>query len=210
MLAIVRWVAWNALLAFIPVGLAYAIAALARGKRQRLLRYTALALMAPVWFAFLPNTCYLVTEWRHFLEALSRGNLVEQWMHDREALMLVVAYSIFFLGYSLLGLYSFTLAVRPIVPIVRRITRHLWILAIPFFILMALGVYLGLVLRFNSWDLLHQPQAIWESALYALSHPFLAALILALAVFLWLAYLFFDIWIDGYQTRRLQTMVESS
>lgn len=201
LLIMILGVAWNLFLALIPVGLAYAIAYLWRKMSGRFWLQLTIAILALVWFFFLPNTCYLVTEWRHFLSTVDRNNL---WIReqDRRAMMLIVAYSVFFLGYSLFGMITFTLAIRPILPLARRIIPRLWIVAVPFYLLMSLGVYLGLVLRYNSWDLLQRPEAVWNSALEALSRPYLATLIILFAVFLWLGYLFFDIWIDGYLLRR--------
>lgn len=50
------WVAWNLVLAIFPVLLGRSIGALA--SRNKPLAWALL----PVWLAFLPNTCYLLTE----------------------------------------------------------------------------------------------------------------------------------------------------
>src|SRR5690606_21264349 len=39
-------------------------------------------------------------------------------------------------------------------------------------LLISIGVYVGRVLRFNSWDLLSQPIALGKELLFLFSHPF--------------------------------------
>src|SRR4051812_24569935 len=60
---------WNLALAAIPVPAAYAFASrvrTAKASRSRLPVASA-AVLGLVWLVFLPNSCYLMTEWRHFL-----------------------------------------------------------------------------------------------------------------------------------------------
>ena len=62
-------VAWNLFLAVIPVALAFAIA---RGARRDMreagrIRWGLWLPLGVVWLAFLPNSCYLLTEWRQLL-----------------------------------------------------------------------------------------------------------------------------------------------
>ena len=62
-------VVWNFFLALIPVVLAFVIYyGVQRDKRRDDPAHKVfwLGLMF-IWLVFLPNTCYLVTEWRHFL-----------------------------------------------------------------------------------------------------------------------------------------------
>lgn len=194
----IRWVAWNTFLAVIPVLLAYVIAWIGTRWRQSAV-VPVLIVLGLVWLAFLPNTCYLFTEWRHFLALVHRDGLYAQWTygHNPEVMMRMVAYSLFFLGYSLIGLVTFGLAIRPVARLLTGYGLRTWVLALPFFPLVSLGVYLGLVLRFNSWDLAHRPGVVFAGIADALTNPTLLGMILAFAAFLWLAYLVFDIWVDG-------------
>lgn len=73
--------------------------------------------------------------------------------------------------------------------------------AFPFFAIVSLGVYLGLVLRFNSWDLLVRPAAVWKAIMEITHRPLLAIFIAAFGLFLWVAYEALDIWIDGLKWR---------
>ena len=67
----------------------------------------------------------------------------------------------------------------------------------------AVGVYLGLVWRFNSADVLHPRRLlIIGQVLVMVTHsPVLMGLILAFAVGLWGMYFLFDIWMEGALAR---------
>ncbi|MBI3947377.1 MAG: DUF1361 domain-containing protein [Armatimonadetes bacterium] len=207
-ISVLRWVGWNTLLAVIPVAAAYAVAWLAGRPAKRRLPARALAgALLVVWVAFLPNTCYLLTEWRHFLEWLYQTDLYARWHvgRDSSAMLRLVTYTGFFAAYSLIGMLTFALGIRPIKAVVRRHTRRLWLWAIPFFTLMSLGVYLGLVLRFNSWDLIHRTEQVWMAVATVPYRPVLAGLIIVFGLFLWAAFICIDIWIDGVQCRWQRT-----
>jgi uncharacterized membrane protein len=62
-------------------------------------------------------------------------------------------------------------------------------------------VYLGLVLRFNSWNLINRPNEIWAALLQVGGRPKLIAFIVMFGLFLWAAYESLDIWIDAVTER---------
>jgi len=191
---IARWITWNLLLAAIPVALALSM--------RRLWSRDARAMVWPLgllWLIFLPNTCYLLTEWRHFFYILERDQFYSQWqvLHDINALRQLILYCLFYLGYSALGMLAFVLAVRPVYRLLRCANQSAWLWGLPFFPLISLGVYLGLILRFNTWDLLHAPGRIIAESWQAVTRPYLFTFILSFGAFLWLSYFVLDIWIDG-------------
>jgi len=200
-LASIISVMWNGTLALIPVGAAYAFRGVVDRRPTSVGRFLAAAALAVIWLAFLPNTCYLLTEWRHFLEALDSQNLFMRAGGDSVLFIKLVLGSLFYFFYSLFGMVAFAMAIRPMerAAIKRGISVRLW--ALPFFAAVALGVYLGLVLRFNSWDLLKSPSVVWEAIVEVGGRPRLAAFILAFGGFLWVAYESLDIWIDGLKQR---------
>jgi uncharacterized membrane protein len=103
--------------------------------------------------------------------------------------------------YVMAGALSFALAIRPVHRLASRIGLAAWKWGIPFFGLMSLGVYLGLILRYNSWELLTRPGLILTSVWAAVQRPRLLLVILAFGGFLWAAYGMMDIWIDGFLAR---------
>lgn len=200
-----RGVTWNLFLAVIPVVLG-ALAAWGmkrRGKQTNLPVWVTLPLLV-VWLAFLPNTCYLLTEWRHLLYDSRWSQLLDAGQENSGAMLSVARWSLFFLLYSAAGVLTFGLAVRPVDRALRA-TGFRSVLLAPFlFFLVALGVYLGLRARFNSWDFVTDPLPIWERTRDAFrSRPVLGA-IAAFGGVLWLIYLAVDVWIDGLLARLRQ------
>jgi len=194
------WFSWNLLLAVIPVALAFFMRRLwVDGSRNARMLFW---LFGFVWLIFLPNACYLLTEWRHFFSMLERNDLYTRWLvlKDIGALRRLIGSFLFYLFDSGLGMLAFALAIRPVYGLVRG-ARHAWLWGIPFFPLMSLGVYLGLIERFNTWNLLHAPDTVIAEGWRAVNRPELFGYILAFGAFLWLAYFLLDMWFDGVLLR---------
>lgn len=208
MMIFLSGVTWNIFLALIPIILAYTIDKIYKIHSTSIIRNTSIALIGLVWIFFLPNTCYLLTTWRHFLADVGSNNLHTRWQDNSVSALYMMIYTLFYLCYSGIGVYAFALATRPIVRIIENTRTRLWIFGIPFFILMSVGVYLGLILRFNSWDILSRPQEIWWSAAQIIDKPVLAGLIILFAGFLWITYMIMDIWLDGFMCRWKKTCMK--
>ena len=203
---LIRWVVWNTFLALIPVAAGYAIYALYRFPRRRTYATGVLMLLLGlVWFAFMPNTCYLLTEWRHFLDAIGYTNLYAEWHVSKTAAVRLMMYTLFYMFYSGIGALTFAFAIRPIAFVMRQRGYTPWVWAIPFFLLMSLGVYLGLILRLNSWDIITRPEYVWSSVTGALSNRGLMFIVTAFAGFLWFVYAVMNIWVDGLMLRLRRT-----
>ncbi len=195
-------VAWNLFLAVVPVALSFFIAHGLRAQmRQRgrvhWLRWLPLLLL---WLAFLPNTCYLLTEWRHYLDTVTHNPVYQQAQQDRENIVPVLLLTAFYVLYSGTGLLLLFLAVWPLDRLARRRLGHgIWPAQGLLFALCSLGVYLGLVNRYNSWQIARPShlQAIVHSALSAAHSTVLLALIMGFGVILWTLYTLFDIGMDG-------------
>lgn len=194
-----HWILWNLFLAAIPVGTAYLLAWCADTwtLRRKLVPWIAWLPLALVWLAFLPNTCYLLTEWRHFLfdnHFVAVRDAVE---NDRTLMLHVARQGLFFVAYSGFGVLCFTLSIRPIERLLRKAGVILLPLTLGFFFLTSLGVYMGLIVRLNSWDILTRPGYVLDVAIGALSNPLLLETIVVFAFLLLLAYQLVDVWIDG-------------
>jgi len=195
---LIRWVTWNTFLALIPVVAGYAMYTLYRIPRRRTIPVkVAMVVLGIVWLAFMPNTCYLLTEWRHFLARVGYSNLYSEWHVSRTAAVELMTYTLFYMFYSGIGVLTFALAIRPVVWLMRQVRLTPWVWAIPFFLLMSLGVYLGLILRLNSWDIITRPEYVWMSVMGALRNHGLMFIVTAFAGFLWLVYSVMDVWVDG-------------
>lgn len=204
MIHIVRWMAWNIFLAIVPVLLAYAIASLGRQAARSRLVWLGLAPLVGLWFIFLPNSCYLFTEPVHLLEAVEESSLWPRARHDSEAAMRLALWTGISLCYVAVGAISFALAIRPVRATCEQIGLAVWRWAAPFFLLQAIGVYLGRIVRYNSWDLLTRPGAVLETTVSLVNRPVLLSGIALFGLGLWLAYVVADIWIDGALLRLRQ------
>jgi len=118
---------------------------------------------ALLWFSFLPNTLYILTDLRY---------LPEQWnaLSTVGKLGLAVQYSM----YELIGLSSFLLALYPLEKILvrSRWREHKWLLlllliAVNFCI--GFGMVLGRVQRLNSWDLFIAAPNVLHAAFHIMS-----------------------------------------
>ena len=186
----------------IPIAIAYGIEFLTKaGSRHGVLSKVMVGVLGVVWLAFMPNTCYLLTEWRHFLEMLGYTELYTRSAHDGDARLMLMALILFYMCYSGIGMLSFNLAIRPIARIAKDGCIRLWVWTIPFFILMSVGVYLGLIHRFNSWNLLNESASILANIHHLTQQPTLLLYIVFFAGFLWLMYIVTDIWVDGFAHR---------
>lgn len=167
---------WNLLLAWMPAILAMA------AWRLRRRRGAALALLG-LWLLFLPNAPYIVTDLMHYGK-LNAG--LPSWL---DATTLVTAA----ITGLLLGLYSLRLVQRLLM---REIGSKLSQLAIATAILLcSFGVYLGRILRLNSWDALAHPghfsNVLLPRVLAPQQHPLMLGGTLFFALALGTSYLLF-------------------
>lgn len=142
---------WNAFLAWVPV---VVLALPAARHRHSLIRWTVLGIA----ILFFPNAPYLITDLIHLRAQAG----VPLWY---DALLL---FSFAYLG-LLLALYALT----QIREILKQTQSRLIVegVTVLLFLLSGLGVYLGRVLRWNSWDAFFQPQGPVRDTLRLLQHP---------------------------------------
>lgn len=171
-------IAWNLVLAWIPFVLALIVYERARSG----LLTPAWAGVGVLWLLFLPNAPYIVTDLKH----VGHG--------DR----LPVLYDVLLLSAAawtglLLGLTSLFLMHA----VVRRVVGavNAWALVVGALALSSFGIYLGRVLRWNSWDVFVRPGSlltpIADGLLHPLSHPRPVAVTILFTSFLLISYLVF-------------------
>jgi uncharacterized membrane protein len=169
------YLVWNLTLAWIPLLLAILLLALyAR-------RHSALALIAvgAAWLLFLPNAPYLLTDFIHLGHA-----------HRLYDTILIGSFAATGLA---LGFASLLLVQL----VVTRAAGALfgWVAALGALFFASIGIYLGRVLRFNSWDAIRRPHLLFDLTLGRLSDPLgnpqLIGFVIALCGFLTLAYVCF-------------------
>jgi uncharacterized membrane protein len=205
---IILWVLWNISLAWFPVALAFYLARRLRndlaGGRVRWMLWLPLLLL---WLLFLPNTAYLLTEWRHYLALVNANpnyvNVYRYGQYPPAATLKLLMITAFFWTYSTLGLVAFFLAVYPLNCLAAEHwnnARLRWLQGL-IFLLCSVGTYLGLVSRFNSWDIFRMMPFVLQKIVDIGLHPILLVILLVFAAILWLLYVLFDIWMEGALTR---------
>ncbi len=195
-------VTWNLFLAGIPVVLAYVLGwgLVQRGKRRNLPLIVCLPI-AIAWVLFLPNACYLITEWRHLLFDEYWAPLLQGGKEDPNAMLSTAKWAVLFLGYSSIGMLLFVLAIRPVERYLKSAGHKTLLYAPIFFLLISLGVYLGLIVRLNSWDVFQRPSLVWAEIQDAFEKPSILTAIAVFAGVLWAMYEAVDIWVDGVSER---------
>ncbi|MGQ9833095.1 MAG: DUF1361 domain-containing protein [Candidatus Villigracilaceae bacterium] len=147
---------WNLFLAWIPFVLAYLGYALS-WKRPFL--YIFLPIVVFLWLVFLPNAPYLLTDLQHLNELVTN---VPLW-YD---VLLMIWFS--WTG-MLLGVISLYLMHEIVIRAFGKLAGWIFVFAVSG--LSSLGIYLGRFLRWNSWDLLQEPQEVIEDSLSLLLNP---------------------------------------
>jgi uncharacterized membrane protein len=133
---------WNLFLSWIPLLIGFVVRTLT--KRFRRLP-VLVALLSVAWLAFFPNAPYMVTDLVHITVDYGR-NLT--W-HD---IIMLFYYAQISLINGLVSLYWFHRAWIQTYSL--AIGNILLFLSLP---LGGYGVFLGRILRLNSWDILHDP-----------------------------------------------------
>lgn len=151
-----RFLIWNLVLAWIPYLCGLAVFALSAAPRAR----RTIAALAAVWLLFLPNAPYLVTDVVHL-----RHNAQVGWWYDLVLLVLCAWAGM------LLAVVSLRLMQIRVAQVAGRWVG--WVFVGLMIGLGSVGVAIGRLLRWNSWDLLTQPQAVVADLLASVTamHP---------------------------------------
>lgn len=171
-----RFLVWNLVLAWIPFLVALGLYDAARRRRPRAVQLG----LAVAWLLFLPNAPYIVTDLVH----VGRIGGAPIWF---DALLV----SSFAATGLLLGFGSLLL----VQTVVTRARGALWgwLMLGPVLALCAVGIVLGRIHRFNSWDALLRPDALVTTIGNGLTDPARAThsamLVAALTVSLGVGYL---------------------
>ena len=168
-----RFMIWNLFLAWVPLVLAIAFAAV----RSRLW----LVPLGLAWLAFVPNGPYLVTDLVH----LRVGYVM--WRH-------VLQYGIGAWTGVVLAVVSMLLVHRRLEAEFGRLVG--WLVVTGSIALSGVGVVIGRFWRWNSWDLVHRPGEVLRSTWSWVASPLaqVAATGVGLAVALFLALAYLTVW----------------
>lgn len=162
---------WNLFLAWIPFGLSILIYDRHRAGAGPL----SLLPLGALWLLFLPNAPYIITDFKHLVPS----PVVPLWVDV--VVIAAPAWTGMLLGF--LSLYLVQSVVRSLAG-----ARVAWVTAVAVLGLASFGIYLGRVLRWNSWDVLTDPRLLSDLD-GILADPRAIAMTVLLSSFLTLSYL---------------------
>ena len=128
---------WNVFLALIPYAITMYLDT-SRGNKLKLLCWFA------IWLLFLPNAPYLITDLKHL--RLASGHLF--WLD------VLVLFSFAITGLTLFFITMIAMG-RLLAKTFTRLPKKLF--ECTMCVLTAFGIYLGRILRYNSWEILSNP-----------------------------------------------------
>lgn len=143
---------WNVILAIIPYAITLYLSA------TKLTKFK-LGFWFCVWLLFLPNAPYILTDLLH----LRVSNTHFMWLD-----ILVI------LSFAATGILLFYLSLNDMKNLLKQYFKKAYIkksITLIIF-LSSFGVYLGRFLRYNSWEILSQPQNLFSDVLNMVLHPF--------------------------------------
>lgn len=193
------WIVWNLFLAFIPLVLSVW---LFRWRKYRSSRSVIWWFGLICYLAFLPNAPYLLTDIIHLIEAI-RAN-----------------YSIWIITLVFIPLHLFAIALGGEAYVISLINQSYYLRKIGYkkyifwtelltHFLCSIGIYLGRFLRFNSWDILTQPNILFTSSINNLTQQIPLLVIFITFAVLTIFYLLMKQVTLGLMLRLRQIIIEN-
>ncbi len=182
------FVPWNIFLALIPCVIAFVLHHyfVKKSVYHTPLNYLVFGLSFIVWFFFFPNTAYLFSLVRHLVDYCEPESTIRI---CREAASIPP----FFFFYAAIGIPTFIYALK-------RMSQTLGVLfdysletIFPIFMIpiTSIGLVLGLVERFNSWEIVQDPLLILRTGFGYFNDPVVFRAVLAYSVVMYLIYFTF-------------------
>jgi uncharacterized membrane protein len=172
-----KFLVWNLFLAWIPLVAAYG---LRKAFENQSRKWIPVIILSTVWLLFLPNSPYILTDLVH---------LEDRGMSGHDIHLLFDATLIF--AFALTGLLTGFVSLYWVHRVLDRIFHHRisWLLVAGILVLTGYGVYLGRVVRWNSWDILVSPRSLLVDVLTEITHYTAYSLTALFSTFLLFCYL---------------------
>ncbi|RMD59360.1 DUF1361 domain-containing protein [Candidatus Parcubacteria bacterium] len=126
------------------------------------------AALAILWLVFFPNTAYIITDVRHLVDYCPPAS-------PYNACLAGANFILFFFSYALVGWIAFVLFLNQM----RQLASRCWgkgaalLIVLAVIPLTSLGVLLGLLQRWHSWEALIFAPLLWQDIkLYFSAHPY--------------------------------------
>jgi uncharacterized membrane protein len=141
-----HWVAWNLLLALVPLGIAVVLFAQTRADSRATktsgLWWAGLA----AFVVFLPNAPYVITDLIHLRSSLS----------SEHPGLVFAKFGVLVVGGSL----AYVACIALLRSWLRSMGMRTWPIELTLHALCTVGIALGRIFRFNSWDVVLQPHSV--------------------------------------------------
>jgi len=181
-------VIWNFLLLLAPILLCWALFAYWKKNKLKKFHQKIFAIFVGlIWLLFIPNAAYIITDVRHIVTICPSN--IYNWVCPAKTWGIF-----FFFTYGLLGWLAFVFLMRQMRDVLRKINQELVPVMLVFVIpLTSIGIMLGLIDRWNSWELFLDPMRLWRNVLMYFTHLDYFMNWLIFSVFLYILY-----WIGDY------------
>lgn len=146
---------WNLFLAFVPWTISSTFIVFPKLIKKKIILFLSMSL----WLAFFPNTLYILTDLLHL-----KGRSWSTIWYD---LILILSFAWTGILYGFLSLKDLEFILGQKIK-----TNFVKVVVFVFLFISSFGVYMGRYLRWNSWDLLHEPQKILHDILIRFTNPF--------------------------------------
>lgn len=149
-------IAWNIMLIAVPFLLAFLLIRWwGLNRFARIYDKLGALLLFAFWLIFIPNTVYVISEVRHLVNYCPEINIFK--VCEQSAWMIL-----FFFTYGLIGWVSFYYLLEQMKQLVAAIwgARAGWVFLVLMIPASALGMLLGLLHRWNSWELFLYPKLL--------------------------------------------------
>ncbi|WP_421657108.1 DUF1361 domain-containing protein [Leptothermofonsia sp. ETS-13] len=143
------WILWNLFLAFIPLVLSFWLF-----RRKKVVRSPIWWIGLIVYFAFLPNAPYLLTDIIHLIRGIRLGysaTIIALVFVPLHMLAILSGFEAYVISLINQGHYLKRLDLRQYV-LWSELTMHF---------LCAIGIFIGRFRRYNSWDLVADPKDVF-------------------------------------------------
>jgi len=182
---------WNIFLALLPCIIAWRLSRgyyLKKWSNMSQMNHLLFGLTFLVWFFFFPNTAYLIADIRHLQGYCDTHDFYRSCADQAWVVPL-------FFTYALVGVPTFYYALKKMSLVLEKLfgkmARRIFpLLMIP---LTALGLLLGLVARFNSWEIVTKPLNIIKTALEYLNNDIMLINLSAYTLMLYFVYYSIDL-----------------
>jgi uncharacterized membrane protein len=131
---------WNLFLAFVPYVMSSYFQSLDAKNNTKFKLYTLLT----IWILFIPNSFYIITDLVH----LDNSDGIFFWLD----LIIISSYALIGFGLGLLSLTHFETTLKTIIS---KKYASITLFFISF--LCGFGIYVGRILRYNTWDIISNP-----------------------------------------------------